>query len=153
MREKGAWSQTRYKAAATAVAARGGVATFEGEQRVRQGKGLDPLVDPSKYDVVRFSNNLLVPKGDVFELKFGVAMPVKTDVDTTGSMGGNVDIAFRVQPKVQNLLIQGKSAVLQRYHTQMATGAVQDEGDNFAYEVSQFEPDNEVERQMGLLVP
>jgi hypothetical protein len=80
-------------------------------------------------------------------------MPVETDIDTTGSMGQNVEIAFRVQPKVQNLLIQGKSAVLKRYHAQIATGVVQDRGDQFPYQRSQFEPDNEVERQMGLLVP
>ena len=54
---------------------------------------------------------------------------------------------------MQNLLIQGTNAVLRRYHTQMATGAVQDEGDKFPYQISQFEPDNMVEQQMGLLVP
>lgn len=152
MREKGAWSEVTFRARETTAKTRGSV-TFEGEQRARQGKGLDPLVDPSKYEVVRMSNNLLVPEGDRFVLKFGVAMPVETDVDTTGSMGENVEIAFMVQPKVQNLLIQGKNAVLRRYHTQMATGVVQDRVDQFPYQRSQFEPDNEVERQMGLLVP
>lgn len=152
MREKGSWSEDVYASRASEAKSKGS-ATFAGEERARQGKGLDPLVDPSKYDVVRESNNLLVPKGDEFILEFGVAMPVETDVDTTGSMGGNVEIAFRVQPKVQNLLIQGKNAVLRRYHTQMATGVVQDRDDQFPYQRSQFEPDNEVERQMGLLVP
>lgn len=154
MREKGAWSETTYKSRAATVASVGrGTATYEGEERVRQGKGLDSLVDPKERGVIRVAGNLLVAAGDVFELKFGVAMPGKTDIDTTGSMGGNVDIAFRVQPKVQNLLIQGKNAVLKRYHTQLATGVVQDRVDRFPYQVSQFEPDNEVERQMGLLVP
>src|SRR3989344_1879826 len=80
-------------------------------------------------------------------------MPVKTEFDTTGSMGGNVEIAFRVLPNVQNLLVQGPRAVLKRYHTQIATGIIQDKVDRYPYLVSMFEPDNEVERQMGLLVP
>src|SRR3989344_5268936 len=153
MRDKGAWSAVAYASRVTEVSARGGTATYEGEDRFRQGMGLDPLIDPSKYDVTRASKSLLAPEGDVFILKFGVAMPVETDIDTTGSMGKNVDIAFRVQPKVQDLLIQGGSAVLRRYHSQIATGVVQDRSDQFPYERSQFEPDNEVERQMGLLVP
>lgn len=155
MREKGAFSLSSYTSRA-AIAESRGTSTYEGEDRIRQGKGLDPLVDPKgldKYGPVRGSGNLLVPDGDAFVLEFGVAMPVQTDIDTTGSMGGNVDIAFRVQPKVQNLLIQGKGAVLARYQAQMCTGVVQDRVDQYAYQRSQFEPDNEVERQMGLLYP
>ncbi|MBI4118493.1 MAG: hypothetical protein HY455_03095 [Parcubacteria group bacterium] len=138
-----------------AVAKKLGSVTFEGEQRAKQGKGLDSLVDPKERGVIREANNLLVPVpgSDEFELKFGVAIPVETDVDTTGSMGGNVEIAFKVQPKVQNLLIQGGNAVLRRYHAQLCTGVVQDRVDQFPYQRSMFEPDNEVERQMGLLVP
>ena len=155
MRSKGAWSTDTYRSTASLAATRG-TATFEGEERVRQGKGLDPLVDPrglEKYGPIRGSGNLFVPEGDEFVLPFGVAMPVETDIDTTGSMGGNVNVAFRIQPKVQNLLIQGAGAVLRRYHVQMATGVVQDVLDQFPYQRSQFEPDNEVERQMSLLVP
>lgn len=157
MRDKGAWSADTYKSRAATVKTRGkGSATFEGEERVRQGKGLDPLVDPKgleKYGPMRGSGNLLIPEGDVFNLKFGVAMPSQTDCDLTGSMGGNVDVFFRVQPKLQKLLNDPKTGVLRRYQTQMCTGAIQDQVDRFAYERSQFEPDNEVERQMGLLVP
>ena len=153
MREKGAWSSATYGARAAEVKRTGGTATYVGEQNVRSGKGLDSLVAPNERGVVRLAMNLMVPEGDKFNLKFGAAMPVKTGIDTTGSMGSNVDIAFRVQPKVQNLLVQGSNAVLKRYHTQMATGVIQDVGDTFPYQVSQFEPDNEVERQMGLLAP
>jgi hypothetical protein len=152
MRAKGSWSDTTFRARATEATSRGS-ATFEGEQRAREGKGLDPLVDPSKFEVIRGANNLLVPKDDKFVLEFGVAMPVETDADTTGSMGGNVEILFGAMPKTQNLLVQGTNAVLRRYHTQIATGVMQDKVDKFPYERSQFEPDNEVERQMSLLVP
>ncbi|MDE1970252.1 MAG: hypothetical protein KGI50_01615 [Patescibacteria group bacterium] len=155
MREKGDWSAVSYASTMKEVATRGGgSSTYAGEQRVREGKGLDPLVDPRMYDVIRSSNNLLVPRDDgAFTLEFGVAMPVETDLDTTGSMGRNVDVAFSVLPKVQNLLVQGENAVLRRYHTQIATGVIQDQIDRFPYQRSQFEPDNEVERQMGLFVP
>ncbi|MDO8496698.1 MAG: hypothetical protein Q7S43_04605 [bacterium] len=152
MREKGSWSDATYKSIATETKLRGS-STFVGEERARQGKALDPLVDPSKYEVVRESNNLLVPDGDEFILQFGVAMPVESDLDTTGSMGRNVDVAFGVLPKVQNLLIQGPNAVLKRYHAQIATGIIQDRVDRYPYLRSMFEPDNEVERQMGLMVP
>lgn len=153
MREKGSWSQTTYASRASTVQSQGGNATYEAEERVRQGKGLDSLVDPSQRGVIREANNLLVPEGDIFKLPFGIAMPVETNTDTTASMGQNVDIVFSVQPKVQNLLIQGEAAVLKRYHVQMATGSIGDRGNRFPYQRSQFEPDNEVERQMGLLVP
>ena len=152
MREKGDWSRATYRDTETKTK-KFGSATFVGEERARQGKGLDSLIDPSQRGVIRESNNLLVPDGDEFILKFGVAMPVETDFDTTGSMGGNVDVAFAVLPKVQGLLVQGANAVLRRYHTQIATGVIQDRLDRFPYQRSQFEPDNEVERQMGLLVP
>ena len=152
-REKGAWSEATYQSRAAVVQSQGGRATLEAEQRVKQGKGLDTLVDPKARGVIRVAGNLLVPVGDVFELPYGIAMPVKTDTDTTASMGQNVDIAFAVQPKVQNLLIQGRRAVLKRYHAQLATGSIGDRTNRYPYQATQFEPDNEVERQMGLLVP
>ena len=152
MRRKGSWSEATYTSRSTEAKTRG-TATYEGEDRVLQGKGLDPLIDPSKYGVIRESNNLLVPDGKEFVLQFGVALPVETDLDTTGSMGGNVDVAFGVLPKVQDLLVKGSGAILKRYHTQIATGIIQDRGDRYPYLRSMFEPDNEVERQMGLLVP
>ncbi|KKS37064.1 MAG: hypothetical protein A3G49_00675 [Candidatus Sungbacteria bacterium RIFCSPLOWO2_12_FULL_41_11] len=152
MREKREWSEATYRSSKSEADKRGS-STFRGEERAQRGEGLDPLVDPAKYGAVREARNLLVPDGEEFVLKFGVAMPVESDLDTTGSMSGNVDIAFRVLPKVQNLLVQGTRAVLRRYHTQIATGVIQDQGDTFPYQRSQFEPDNEVERQMGILVP
>ncbi|OGN06504.1 MAG: hypothetical protein A3B86_03595 [Candidatus Yanofskybacteria bacterium RIFCSPHIGHO2_02_FULL_38_22b] len=156
MRSKGSWSDATYRSRVSEAEEKGaGRATFKGEERARQGEALDPLVDPSKYtdQNKRGSNTLLVPEGDEFVAPFGVAIPVQSDLDTTGSMGGNVDLAFKALPKVQNLLIQGENAVLKRYHTQIATGIVQDRVDQYPYLRTMFEPDNEVERQMGLLVP
>src|SRR5687768_14090391 len=103
MRKKGSWSSNTFKAAAAEATSKGS-ATHRGEQRAKEGKGLDPLVDPRAYGVVRLSLNLMLPEGSQFVLPAGVAMPIKTDLDTTGSMGGNVDIAFRSLPRVLNLL-------------------------------------------------
>lgn len=152
MRKKGEHSSRVHEELRAEAATRGSV-TFRGEERAQQGRGLDPLVDPKEHGVIRFANNLLVPDGNQFILATGVAMPVKSEPDTTGSMGRNVEIAFSVIPKVQHLLVQGSRAVLGRYHVQIATGVIQDRLDRFAYQISQFEPDNEVDRQMGLLVP
>lgn len=157
-REKGLWSAGTYETTAREIHRDGGSATHLGEQRARQGLGLDPLVDPKTRGSTRASQNLLVLQPDktwlkTWLLECGPAMPVDTNTDTTGSMGGNVDIAFRVQPQVQNLLVQGEGAVLGRYHVQMATGVIQDRLDQFPYQHSEFEPDNEVEAQMRLLVP
>src|SRR5437870_5387078 len=132
MRKKGSWSSSSFKEAA-AEAESMGSATHRGEQREREGNGLDPLVDPRAHGAVRLSLNLLVPDGGQLLLPAGVAMPVKTDLDTTGSMGGNVDVAFASLPKVFHLLAQGPAAVLRRYHTQIATGVVQDHTDEFPY--------------------
>lgn len=152
MREKGTWSSEVHTERVYESRARGSV-THEGEQRAREGRGLDPLVDPKEYGGIRRSYNLLVPDGDGFVLTYGVGMPVKTALDTTGSMGGNVEIAFSVLPKVHKLLVQGPQAVLRRYHVHIATSVVQDQGDRFPLQTSQFEPDNEIDRQMSLLVP
>lgn len=152
MRDKGSFSSDRYVTAAKEAKAAGS-ATHRGEQRAREGRGLDPLVDPKGFKGIRQALNLLVPDDDGFVLSAGAAMPVKTDLDTTGSMGGNVEIAFTALPKALHLFAQGPGAVLKRYHVQIATGLVQDVSDQFPYEVSQFEPDNEIDRQMSLLVP
>ena len=121
-REKGSWSSATYEKTLSAVRTRGGAVTHESELRAQQTRELHPLVDPKQFGVVRQSNSLFVPDGDQFILTFGVAMPVKTDIDTTGSMGRNVDIAFAVLPKVQNLLVQGPNAVLRRYHVRHTPG-------------------------------
>ncbi|MDP3899931.1 MAG: hypothetical protein Q8Q23_02510 [bacterium] len=153
MRDKGAWSSRSYESTHSEVK-REGSATYKGEQRAKQGKGLDSLVDPKTHDGYRESNNLLVPKGNKFLLKENIAMPVMTGLDTTGSMGDNVNIAFSVLPDLLKLLVLDERAVLRnRYHTQICTSVIQDIADNFPFQISEFEPDNEVEKQMQLLVP
>lgn len=151
-RQKTSHSSAIHEEAAREAISSGSV-THRGEQRAQETHDLDPLVDPKEYGVIRQAMSLLIPEEDYFILQAGVAMPVKSDLDATASMGGNVDLAFHALPKIQNLLVQGTQAMLHRYHVQIATGVVQDRYDIFPYQISQFEPDNEIERQMGLLFP
>lgn len=155
-RMKGDHSAKIYAATVAEVAREGGSSTFRGEQRIRQGLGLDPLVDPKTHGTRREAMDLMIADGDKFVLKDGIAMPFKRALDTTGSMGDNVDKAFHSMPRDMKYLVQGEYPLLGRYHVQMATGLVQDRGD--AHDGSQFghseyEPDNEIENQMRLLHP
>lgn len=153
-REKGGFSAITYIARAAAISEKGESVTHRGEQRARRGEGLDALVNPLSHAGSREAVNLLIPQDDgKFLLRDGVAMPVLNLVDTTGSMGGNVEVAFKGLPDSIRMLVQSPRSVLSRYHVQIATGVVQDVGDLFPLEISEFEPDNEIENQMGLLVP
>lgn len=152
-RKKGAWSSETFESTAATLRAKGGPVTFRGEQRSQEGRGLNPLIDPRTHDARREALNLLVKHDDAWRLDFGIAMPVTTALDTTGSMGRNVDIAFGVIPSIQSLFVQGAQAVLSRYHVQFATAVIQDVGDEHPYQHSEYEPDNEMEVQMQMLVP
>jgi len=130
-----------------------GSATYAGEQRRKEGKGLHPLVDPKGYDVVRRSSSWLEPDGDHFVLLRGVAMLEETRLDTTGSMGKNVEIAMRVLPTTYNLLANIPNAVLGRYDTQMITSIFGDVSDDYVLCRSQAEMDERIAEQMTLMVP
>lgn len=130
-----------------------GSTTHKGEQRHKEGKGLHELVDPKGYGVIRRSLSWLEPKGEHFELLRGVAILEETRLDTTGSMGNNVEIAMDVLPKTYELLAKGKKAVLGRYDTQMITAIFGDVVDNYVLCRSQAEMDERIAEQMTLMVP
>lgn len=130
-----------------------GSATHAGEERKRKGLGIDPLVDPSAYGVIRRSISWLEPEDDHFILERGIAMLLESRLDTTGSMGDNVEIAMRVLPQTYDLLKTAAPAVLGRYDLQMITaifGDLQDENVLFR---SQAEMDVRIAEQMTLMVP
>lgn len=130
-----------------------GSATHAGEERRRKGLGLDPLVDPAGHGLIRRSLSWLEPEGDQFILLRGVAILEETRLDTTGSMGNNVEIAMKVLPATYKLLATGKNAVLRRYDTQMITSIFGDEQDNYILCRSQAEMDERIAEQMTLMVP
>lgn len=145
-------SETVYAEVAKAVRTRGS-ATFAGEERQRKGEGLHPLVDPSGYDVIRRSISWLEPEGDHFTLLRGVAMLEETRLDTTGSMGNNVEITMEVLPATYKLLATGPSAVLGRYDVQMMTSIFGDVVDNYVLCRSQPKIDERIAEQMTLMLP
>lgn len=114
---------------------------------------LDQLVDPSSFGTIRLSLPRVGPKdGDATrkELLVGVPMPVETRVDTTGSMGGNVDIAMKVLPDA----FGSWSQVLEGYDIQVATGIFGDVSDQFPLCRPQFEMEaKKIVQQLTLMVP
>ncbi len=149
---RGVLSDAAYNRVASKAKAAGS-ATHAGEERRRMGLGLDPLVDPAGHGLIRRSLSWLEPKDDHFILLRGVAILEETRLDTTGSMGNNVEIAMKVLPTTYKLLATGKNAVLQRYDTQMITSIFGDEQDECLLARSQAEMDDRIAEQMTLMPP
>lgn len=128
-----------------------GPVTARAEQKARETGKLNPLVDPKGYGVIRRSLPRMEkqPNG-LWMLTVGTPVPVETRVDTTGSMGGNVDIALRVLPNAYELC----SSVLPGCDLQMATGIFGDVCDQFVLCRPQFEMVAEkIVEQLTLMVP
>jgi len=145
------FSRSAYAKATTTFAADAGPVTRRAEQKARETGELNPLVDPKGFGVIRRSLPRLEqrPNG-LWRLTVGIPMPIETRVDTTGSMGGNVDVAFRVLPH----MYESCQAVLPGYDLQIATGIFGDVGDNFVLCRPQFEMEAEkIVEQLTLMVP
>lgn len=130
-----------------------GSTTSKGHQRHREGKGLHELVDPKGFGVIRRALSWYEPKDSIFELLRGVAMLEETRLDTTGSMGHNVDVAMEVLPKTYDLLKKIPGAVLGRYDVQMITSIFGDVVDDYVLCRSQAEMDERIAEQLTLMVP
>jgi hypothetical protein len=127
-----------------------GPATFRAEQIAHDTGKLNPLVDPAGYGVIRRSLPRFEKKGDLLVMTVGTPMPIETRVDTTGSMGHNVDIVLRVLPKAYELWTE----VLPGYDIQVATGIFGDVCDRFVLCRPQFEMTAEkIVQQLTLMVP
>jgi transcriptional regulator of met regulon len=98
------------------------------EKAISTGK-LDPQVNPAEYGVIRYSKPRYIIDEDtgLWKLEVGIPMPIETRLDTTGSMGNNVDKALKVLPKQYNLC----SGVLPDFVLQLATGIFGDCDDKF----------------------
>lgn len=111
--------------------------TKRAEQEAHSTGKLNPLVDPAEYGVIRRSLSRFdrVESSGFWELTVGIPMPVETRVDTTGSMGHNVDIALKVLADAYELC----SFVLPGFDLQIATGIFGDIQDQFVLCRPQFE--------------
>lgn len=147
------FSHTSYKRVADKAKAAGS-ATFAGEERRRKGEKIHDLVDPAGYGLIRRSRGPRELVNGKYQLLRGVAMLEETRLDTTGSMGNNVEIAMRVLPRTYDLLAKGGGPVLGRYDTQMITSIFGDAfSDEYVLFRSQAEMDERIAEQMTYMVP
>lgn len=134
-------------------------ATHVAEEKARKGKGMDPLVDPKgppHLGPIRRSLPRFEKQGKLWLLTCGMPMPEETALDTTGSMGNNVDDAFGALPKSYEMETGGDNPVLGRYDVQIATANFNDVEDGEGTPVlcrTQFEMAEKIAQQMTLLVP
>lgn len=144
-------------------ATRGGTrsATMGAEERYKKGEGIDPLVDPKgppHLGPVRRSLPRFEKRGNLWVLTRGIPMAEETLLDTTGSMGNNVDMAFRVLPLSYEMLAGGDKPILDRYDPQIASAIFNDVEDYTGAGKAilcrtQFEMDEKIAVQMTLMVP
>lgn len=148
---RGTFSREAFRGASRTYVPKEGPATARAEQTARETGKLNPLVDPAGYGVIRRSLPRLEKQTDgTWLLTVGTPMPIETRVDTTGSMGGNVDVALRVLPAAYELAAE----VLPGYDLQIATGIFGDVRDRFVLCRPQFEMVAEkIVEQLTLMVP
>lgn len=145
------FSAAAYRSAHDTYVPRSGPATKNAEQKAHSTGKLHPLVDPAGY----FSTRRSLLRFDelasgLFELTIGCSMPVETRLDTTGSMGGNVDIAIKALPDAYELC----SSVLPGYDLHMLIGIFGDIQDRFPLCRPQFEMEaGKLVEQLTLMVP
>lgn len=145
------FSIASYQAAATQhVPSRGPATQRAYEKAINTGK-LDPLVDPAGYNVIRRSLLRFIERPDgLFELSIGTSVPVEIRLDTTGSMGNNVEIAIKALPDTFGLT----SSLLPGCDLHMAIGIFGDCADRFVLCRPQFEMLAEkLVHQLTLMVP
>lgn len=144
------FTRDAYAYTAEKVAGAGGDTSHAGRQRQREGKGIHPLVDPKGYDLIRKSLPRYTQREDgLWQLTVGEPMLFETRFDTTGSMGGNVKLAFDVLPESYDLV----SKVLQRYDLQLLNAIFGDVVDDVVLYRSQAEMAEKIAEQLTLMVP
>jgi len=119
-------------------------------RRVYEETGkLDPLVDVMK--AFRVARNSMVKSKDGYVLKNGIALPILSASDGTGSMADNLKRTFFAMNALETLLDPVRAM---GYNTQLASAVAQDVQDRHPVaQESQYETDNRREEQIRLLVP
>lgn len=128
-----------------------GPATRVAEERVRKTGKLDPLVDPAEYGVIRRSLIRFEERPDgLYAVTIGLSIPIEVRLDTTGSMGDNVDRAIKVLPDTYALAAK----MLPGCDPHLAIGIFADCMDNFVLCRPQFEMTAEkLTHQLTLMFP
>lgn len=144
-------SQTTHDDAVSKHISSGKSSTARGREEVLKTGKLHPLVDPSGYGVIRRSLIRLDPQPNgLFMVTVGSPIEHETRLDTTGSMGNNVEIAINVLPQTYNLC----SKMLPGFDLQLAIGIFGDCCDKFVLCRPQFEmTSDKLVEQLTLMVP
>ena len=109
--------------------------TRKGEQQVKKTGKLSPLVDPAIDTLRRSMLRLDATEDGKWEVTVGCPMDIEVSVDSTGSMGDNVDRAMAALPRTYELC----AAMLPGYDPQLALGFFGDVCDEFVLNRPQFE--------------
>jgi len=137
-------------------------ATAEAEKKVKSGGGMDPMVDPkglSHLGSIRRSLPRFEKYKKLWRLTRGMPMWLLTLLDVTGSMGGNIELAFESLPLLYEMLTSGKIPILGRYDVQIGTSAFGDVDDEKTpqgippFTWTQFEMAEKIAIQMSKLIP
>lgn len=138
----------RYTRTRDAMAARSEEVHAKGREIYRKTGHMDPLVDVKGK--LRLSHNSFKKDGDKAILVNGIALPVWSGFDGTGSMGEMAGIAHAAMGEIMAML----NGVRHRYNPQLSTSVVQDVCDPHpVFQMSQFETDERVAEQIRLLIP
>ncbi len=114
-------------------------ATSAGEQYVRQYGQLDPVVDPKTVPIHRSLLRFMPTEDGKWKVSVGCPVNVESILDTTGSMGGNVNIAMKVLPDTFDLCAE----MLPGMDLQLSIGIFGDYQDDFILCRPQFEMEAE----------
>lgn len=130
------FSRTAFTDAVRSSTVAGQAATARGAETVRNTGKLDPLVDPAEYGVIRESRIRLEHKSNgLFAVTVGAPVPIEYRLDTTGSMGDNVDRALKVLPN----LCESVTQVLPGRDPHYCASIFADAADQFVLCRGQFE--------------
>ncbi len=128
-----------------------GSATRQAQEKAYSTGKLHPLVDPAGFEAVRRSLVRFEQRSDgLFRVTVGLPVPIEIRLDTTGSMGRNVEEALRILPDTYDLA----SRMLPEKDPHMAIGIFGDCMDRFVLCRPQFEMTaDKLVHQLTLMVP
>lgn len=150
-RDKGVDSRTVFETAKRRFVSGDGPVTRGAEVQARKTGTLNPLVDPKGFGMIRRSLIRFDQKTNgLWQVAVGMPIPIECRVDTTGSMGGNIDIAMKVLPDLFEMSIE----VLPGCDPQVALGNFNDVTDGIVLCRPQFEASaTKIVEQLTLMVP
>lgn len=113
---------------------------------------MDPLVDVAGR--LRLSHNAFRKDGEKFILASGIALPVWSGFDGTGSMDYLAGLAHDAQGEMHAML----RPIADTYQPQLSASVLQDvvdpeRGGHPVFQQTQYEPDERIAKQIRMLVP